>query len=332
MSKCYGCLEDKTLKDNYCSSCIKELFSGIVPKPLSFDREEFYIARKNLASRMSISGVQDKISLSFENKELKPTATDGKYILKPVPRNSDELDNKEDVIYNEHVSMLISKKVFKLNTAACGIIKFSDGGNAYITKRFDYDWKTGLKYDQEDFASILEVTSSTHGADYKYTAKSYLDCGLAIKRFVAASIPATEEFFKRVVLNYLICNGDAHLKNFSLFSSPGAEEYMLSPNYDILNTRYHVNDSYMALDLLDDYSKAHEVYGYPTFYDFERFAKYLDIKDTRFKKIVELVKNSEDKVTVLVAKSFLSDSAKSFYIKKYKERLKMFFQSNENRI
>ena len=70
MSKCYGCLEDKILKDNYCTSCIKELFLGIVPKPLSFDRKEFYIARKNLASRMSISGVQDKISLSFENDSL----------------------------------------------------------------------------------------------------------------------------------------------------------------------------------------------------------------------------------------------------------------------
>lgn len=326
MSKCYGCLEDKKLKDNYCSSCIKELFLGIVPKPLSFDRNEFYIARKELADRMSISGVQDKISLSFEHKELWPTASDGKYILKPVPRNSDELDNKEDVIYNEHISMLISKKVFGLNTAACGIIKFSDGQDAYITKRFDYDERTGLKYDQEDFASILEVTSSTHGADYKYSAKTYLDCGRSIMKFVAASIPATEEFFKRVVLNYLISNGDAHLKNFSLFSSPGAKDYMLTPNYDILNTRYHVNDSYMALELLDDYSKAHEAYGYPTFFDFKILAKYLDIKDNRFNKIVDLVKHSENKVIELVAKSFLSDKAKSFYIENYKKRLKMFFQ------
>lgn len=326
MSKCYGCLEDKNLKANYCTSCVKELFSGIVPKVLDFNREEFYMARKKFADRMSISGVQDKISLSFEDKELKPTPKDGKYILKPVPRNSDELDNKEDVIYNEHISMLISKKIFAINTAACGIIKFSDGQNAYITKRFDYDEITGLKYDQEDFASILEVTSSTHGADYKYTSKSYLDCAKAIKKFVSASIPATEEFFKRVVLNYLISNGDAHLKNFSLFSSPGAKDYMLTPNYDILNTRYHVSDTYMALELLDDYSEVHEIYGYPTFYDFKIFAKYLNIKDNRFNKIIQLVKNSEIKVVEFVEKSFLSERAKSFYIENYKKRLKMFFQ------
>ena len=46
---------------------------------------------------------------------------------------------------------------------------------------------------------------------------------------------------------------------------------MLTPNYDILNTRYHVSDSYMALDLLDNYSQAHEVYGYP-----QTFKEYME--------------------------------------------------------
>ena len=325
MSKCYGCLEEKKLASNYCNSCIKELFSGIVPKPLDFNRVEFYTARKKLAGRMSISGVQDKISLSFEKKELKPTATDGKYILKPVPRNSDELENKDDIIYNEHLSMLISKKVFGIDTAACGIIKFSDNSDAYITKRFDYHEKTGLKYDQEDFASILEVTSSSHGADYKYTAKRYLDCGRAIKKFVSADIPAVEEFFKRIVLNYLISNGDAHLKNFSLFSEPNAEDYILTPNYDVMNTRYHVNDSYMAMEMLNYYTEAHNVYGYPTFSDFKMLATYLDIKDKRFDKIINLVRNSELKVNSLIEKSFLSEEGKRFYKESYQERLKMFF-------
>lgn len=329
MTKCYSCLEDKKLRGNYCTSCIKYLFSGIVPNALDFDRKEFYSSRKRLAGKMSISGVQDKISLSFKNKELKPTATNGKYILKPIPRNSDEITNEKDIVYNEHISMLISTKVFSINTAACGIIKFSDGEDAYITKRFDYDETTGLKYDQEDFASILEVTSSTHGAGYKYSAKTYLDCSNAIKNHVSANIPAIEEFFKRVVLNYLISNGDAHLKNFSLFSKPGAEDYMLSPNYDILNTRYHVLDSYMALDLLGYYTDIHNAYGYPTFHDFKVLSKYLNINQKRFDKIIDIVRKSEPKVISLVNKSFLSKDAKSFYIEKYQERLKMFFQSEE---
>lgn len=55
---------------------------------------------------------------------------------------------------NEHLSMLISKSVFKIPTASCGLIKFNDDELAYITKRFDYDEEKNLKYDQEDFAGI----------------------------------------------------------------------------------------------------------------------------------------------------------------------------------
>ena len=83
---CLGCLAiDKKLRNNYCSKCIKELFNGIVPNPLTFDRIEFTKKRAELSARMSISGVQDKISLTFEKKDLIPTATNGKYILKPIP-------------------------------------------------------------------------------------------------------------------------------------------------------------------------------------------------------------------------------------------------------
>ena len=34
---------------------------------------------------MSISGVQDKISLKIEDKKLMPTTKEGTYLLKPIP-------------------------------------------------------------------------------------------------------------------------------------------------------------------------------------------------------------------------------------------------------
>ncbi|MFY4804650.1 hypothetical protein ACOTWC_11345, partial [Aliarcobacter butzleri] len=72
---CLGCLATKkTLKNNYCSKCIKELFNEIVPNPLNFDRVEFTKKRAEFSPRMSFSGVQDKISLTFEKKDLVPTA------------------------------------------------------------------------------------------------------------------------------------------------------------------------------------------------------------------------------------------------------------------
>ena len=110
---CLGCLAtNKKLTNNYCSKCIKELFDGTTPNPLNFDRVEFTKKRAELSSRMSISGVQDKISLTFEKKDLIPTATNGKYILKPITSGDGHIQNEKDIVANEHISMLISKNIF----------------------------------------------------------------------------------------------------------------------------------------------------------------------------------------------------------------------------
>jgi serine/threonine-protein kinase HipA len=322
---CLGCLAtNKKLKNNYCSKCIKELFSGTTPNPLNFNKVEFTKKRAELSARMSISGVQDKISLTFEKKDLVPTATNGKYILKPISSDNGHIQNEKDIVANEHLSMLISKDIFNIPTANCGLIEFNDGELAYITKRFDYDENLGLKYDQEDFAGIMGITPSSHGENYKYDACSYLDCARMIKKHVASSIVSIEDFFKRIILNYLICNGDAHLKNFSLFSKASSSEYFLTPNYDLLNTRFHVNEKYgdMALELLDNYTSTYEKYGYYTYDDFKIFAKYIDLPEVRFNKIMKFIKDSYPEVEELINKSFLNSKAKEFYKKSYQDRMK----------
>ncbi|MGD9554423.1 MAG: type II toxin-antitoxin system HipA family toxin [Arcobacteraceae bacterium] len=321
---CLGCLAtDKKLTNNYCSKCIKELFNGTTPNPLNFDKIEFSKKRAELSPRMSISGVQDKISLCFEKKDLTPTATNGKYILKPITKGEGQIKNENDIVANEHISMLISKNIFNIPTASCALIKFSDGELAYITKRFDYD-DNGLKYDQEDFSGVLEVTSATHGENYKYDACTYVDCANMIKQHVASSIIAIEDFFKRILLNYLICNADAHLKNFSLYSKADSKEYFLTPNYDLLNTRYHINEKYgdMALELLDNYTPSYNAYGFYTYNDFKTFAKYIDLPEIRFNKIMQFVEDSFLEVEKLINKSLLSDEAKEFYLQSYKDRMK----------
>lgn len=322
---CLACLAtNKKLKNSYCSKCIKELFDGTVPNSLNFNKVEFTKKRAELSPRMSISGVQDKISLTFEKKDLVPTAINGKYILKPISSGDGYIKNEKDIVANEHLSMLISKQIFKIPTANCGLIEFSDGELAYITKRFDYDDISSLKFDQEDFAGIMQISPSSHGENYKYDACSYLDCAKMIKKYVASSVVCLEDFFKRVILNYLICNGDAHLKNFSLYSKPYSNEYFLSPNYDLLNTRFNINEKYgdMALDLLDEYTPTYEKYGYYTYDDFKTFANYIDLKEIRFNKIMKFIEESYYKVEELIDKSFLSKNAKEFYKLSYKTRLK----------
>jgi serine/threonine-protein kinase HipA len=311
----------------YCPKCLKELFDGKKVSGLTFDKQEFYQKRKEYAKRISISGVQDKLSLTFdENDTLITTDIEGHYILKPAP-NEEQVDNSHDICANEHLSMQISKQIFKIPTAGSALIPFSTGELAYITKRFDYA-KNGQKLDQEDFAAVLEYTSDRQGRNYKYES-SYEACAKAVQMYIPASMPALEDFYKRIVVNYLIGNADAHLKNFSLYRAEGRKDRSLTPNYDLLYTRYHIpnEEGYMGLDLFEDEgdnpTKAFESMGYYTLEDFELFADKIGLKERRLEKIFELVLSSTPEVMEMIEHSFLSNEGKEAYRKNYEECLKL---------
>jgi len=329
MRKCYGCLKTIKAKYPYCGSCQKNLFDGRKIKPLSFDKTEFYEIKSRM-TRFSISGVQDKISLGFsENKhdELVPVEKNGRYILKPIPKDHEIAMNLEDIVANEHLSMQISQQVFEIKTAYNGLIEFSDGELAYITKRFDYYTSSVdnsiQKIDQEDFASVLSYTEDIQGENYKYNA-SYEECAEAIKRYIPTPI-VIEDFYKRIVLNYLIGNADAHLKNFSIARYAGRDDYELSPNYDLLYTGYHLKSEIgcMGLDLFKDCeTKSFGVMGYYTLEDFEEFAKLIGIPKKRLQKIFASILSKTGKVHELIERSFLSENGKEAYRKRFDERLK----------
>jgi len=323
--RCHSCMVESS--KTYCPKCSKELFDGRKVSSLTFDKQAFYQKRKEYAKRISISGVQDKLSLTFDtNDTLITTDIEGHYILKPAP-NAEQIEKSHDICANEHLSMQISKQIFKIPTASAALIPFSTGELAYITKRFDYT-KDGQKLDQEDFAAVLEHTSDKQGRNYKYES-SYEACAKAIQMYVPASIPALEDFYKRVVVNYLIGNADAHLKNFSLYRPEGRKDRILTPNYDLLYTRYHIpnEEGYMGLDLceaeIENPTKAYEAMGYYTLEDFEVFANKIGIKERRLERIFELVLSSTSNVMEMIEHSFLSDEAKNAYMKNYQERLKL---------
>ena len=122
--KCLCCL--KNTPKEYCPSCIKDFFDGNNIRALDFDKSGFMSARIDLKDTMSISGVQDKISLGFSDaKILLPAESNGRYILKPQP--SSEFKNFNDIPANEHLSMQLSASVFKIDTAKSALVKFKDG-------------------------------------------------------------------------------------------------------------------------------------------------------------------------------------------------------------
>ncbi|MBL7933040.1 MAG: HipA domain-containing protein, partial [Bacteroidia bacterium] len=192
--------------------------------------------------RISISGVQEKLSVILIKNKLRLTeqGEQGQYILKPIPR---DVKKVSQVPANEHLTMQIAKQVYDIATAENALIFFTDDKPAYLTRRFDLKPSAG-KYLQEDFAAIAGKTKDNAGSDFKYEY-SYLQLGQLIAKYISAAEVELEKYFKLIVFNYLFSNGDAHLKNFSLIESPDGD-YILSPAYDLVCTRIHVEDSDMA--------------------------------------------------------------------------------------
>ena len=173
---------------------------------------------------ISISGVQEKLSLLLDKNTFRLTeeGEQGTYILKPIPR---DLKKVREVPANEHLTMQIAKQVYGIDTAGNTMIFFKDGTPAYLTKRFDVK-PDGSKWGKEDFASLAGKTKQNAGPNFKYTY-SYEEAGLLLQKFVPAWRIEIEKYFSLVVFNYLLSNGDAHLKNFSLLETTSGD-YLLT--------------------------------------------------------------------------------------------------------
>lgn len=319
--QCKGCY--KEVKEGYCLKCRKSMFNGLRVSPvLSFDppRDNNLITFQEHTKRLSISGVQLKYSLRLEKKELVLTEKGGQYIIKPIPPTQ-QLAYIDQVPENEHLTMQIASQIFKMKTAENILISFKDGTPAYLTKRFDLK-DDGTKFLQEDFAQLTNRSNRSHGETFKYQG-SYEEIGNLIHKFVPAALPTVERFFNQVVFNYIFSNGDAHLKNFSLFSNQ-PDEYQLTPAYDLLSSVIHTpSEADTALDLYQDdiASPFYNAYGYYGRPNFVELAKRLLILPKRAERILDNYAINKDKVNSMVENSFLLEDVKAIYIKNVEDKL-----------
>lgn len=311
--------------NTYSAACLRRVFQGkkvshilpyAPPQSNGEGAEKFIENRK----RISISGVQEKLSLLLDKNKLRLTeeGEQGTYILKPIPRDVMSIDQ---IPANEHLTMQIARQIYGLQTAENALIFFSNGEPAYITKRFDVK-ENGSKWGIEDFASLAMKTEENAGHNFKYDY-TYEAMGELLKKFVPAWRVEIEKLYALIVFNFLFSNGDAHLKNFSLIETPGGD-YVLSPAYDLLNTRIHVDDSDFALDggLFGDGYKSEEMKknNHPGLEDFHELAGRFGINEKRRDRILSSYIKSQPMVEELTYRSYLNDKTKRAFLLHYQTK------------
>ena len=179
--------------EKYDHKTLVEMFDGQEVSPIlpyeSIDADVATIEASTQASgRISISGVQPKYAMVVDNGQLRfaREGEQGRYILKIAPIEPHIIE-RPWVPVNEWVTMRIAEQVYGISTAKNSLCYFRNGAVAYVTRRFDVQ-PDGTKWLQEDFASIANISKDTNGADYKYNALSYAECGALIDKHVSAAM------------------------------------------------------------------------------------------------------------------------------------------------
>ena len=179
----------------------------------------------------AISGVQPKVLATLQNKA---TLTSKEYIVKSFG------DEYPHLAENEYFCMKA------LGYAGIKIPKFwlSKNKQLFIVDKFTY------KKDKDDFYGFEEFcVLFGYNKDKKYYG-SYEQIAKAITKISTQKKEDLKQFFKMTVMNYLLKNGDAHLKNFGMLYEAGMQIRFLAPAYDVVCTNIYLPKDKPALTLL----------------------------------------------------------------------------------
>lgn len=199
---------------------IKAMFNLDAEPAIPLSLTDIPLQAQAMVGKMSISGVQPKLSLRLDKakRALMPVAAGGEYILKP------QIQQFPHVPENESCCMDIAMEL-EIDVPPHCLLPLNDGTLAYVVKRFD---RVGeRKVHQENFYQILEKKD-------KY-AGSLEEIGNKLREISAVPGLDVQLFFERVVLNFLIGNGDGHFQNYSIsYTDNGVR---LAPAYDLVCTK-----------------------------------------------------------------------------------------------
>ncbi len=253
--------------------------------------------------KMSIQGVQPKLSavLSLRAHTFQIVDTGGRFILKP------QVPQWPEVPQNEDLSMRLAA-LAGVSVPEHGMVFASDGSLVYFIRRFDR--RGNSKIAVEDFGQLAGLSRNT-----KYDFSMEKIIGI-VDRF--CTFPAIEKLklLKLTLVNFLIGNEDAHVKNFSLIKHGVKVE--LAPAYDLVNSTIVLNGhAEIALPISGKRNRLTR----------EHFFEYLGQERMRLPETA--VRKAEKEIAAellrwpeLIQRSFLSAEARERYAKILAERAK----------
>ena len=238
-----GCRENDHFE--LLAACGGDLPGAVGARPVSVDRGtlqrlitqdqdalEMSVVELPMPQGISVSGVQPKLGLRRQG---------GRYVARTRAGASTRVIAKLPVAGRPHMPQLEMLSLQLAGAAGVEVCHAELAPLSAISAEHSYalpdepDFLAVTRFDREgarrihfeDFAQVLAVDPM-----HKYSA-SYLDMALAMQAFPSLGEEAVFELVRRLAVNDLLGNPDAHLKNFGVLYPDGIAP-RLAPAYDIV--------------------------------------------------------------------------------------------------
>ena len=293
----------------YHPDCAKTLFGLEAAPSFTYSMEELNrMAERIIRSRVSVTGVQPKLSLNLEREvggpdRLTLVGLEGDYILKLPTRSYAELPE------SEHFAMLLAR-MCGIETADFGLVRLEGGALAYVTRRMDRE--DGVKHMLDCCQLTNRQTERKYSGSYEQIAKVLRACS-------SYAGEDTERHMALLLYCFLIGNSDMHLKNFSLIREHDGE-WHLSKAYDLVPVK-----TVMPADPDDLALTVNGKNRNLTANDFATACESMRLTPVQFKRTVKRVTtNVTAHLEEAFDRSFLSEDFKTRCRALVRERLAVF--------
>ena len=227
---------------------VRALPANQLPPAAASDRPGAEPGAADTPIKFSLGGSQLKFSMIERGGRFLLEEGDEEWIVKPPhPVHSNVPQNEYTMMRLAAAAGIQTPEVKLVNIDAVdpggikGLSILSRETLAYAIKR--YDRIAVGRVHVEDFAQVFNVY-----ADQEYKATNYDTVGRLIFDLFPNRFPQLAEFVRRLVVNILIGNGDAHLKNWSVIYADKVSP-QLAPAYDLVSTIHYVHNDSLALNL-----------------------------------------------------------------------------------
>lgn len=279
------------------------------------DSLEISVPEAAVEGGASLSGHQNKIALS--------SAHGGRrFVLPTHGRLSDMIAklpavNDDSQVFNEHACMTIAA-LAGVNVAVCSPRPMADialpelveafGANQHFLAVDRFDRGPGGATHIEDACQLLTLMPSRKYGDQKL----FIRFLKTLDRLSVRGVEDVRQFFIRQVVNTLLGNSDAHLKNFSVIYHNGINPE-LSPAYDIVCVAALPDFKGYATNIAIDGRQRAE-----TFATYRAVAKEAGIAE---RIVISAVKSAVDRAQAFWPKALAEIKAPAAVVKEITSRL-----------